>query len=82
MRDVEAEAVHGRDDGRWRRRAAGFPRRDGARRLLLMTRYRDLGEWQVSRDPTSEAMKVFLRRRELTRVSLARACVLMPRAAA
>ena len=55
--------------------------REGARRLLLMTRYRDLGEWQVSRDPTSEAMKVFQRRRDLTRVSLARACVLMPRAA-
>lgn len=62
--------------------ASEADRRDGARRLLLMTRYRDLGEWQVSRDPTSEAMKVFLRRRELTRVSLARACVLMPRAAA
>lgn len=54
-------------------------RADGARRLLLMTRYRDLGEWQASRDPTSDAMAVFLRRRELTRVSLARACVLMPR---
>ncbi|MET3527925.1 hypothetical protein [Phenylobacterium koreense] len=54
-------------------------RASGARRLLLMTRYRDLGEWQVSRDPTSDAMQVFLRRRELTRVSLARACVLMPR---
>jgi len=52
---------------------------DGARRLLLMTRYRDLGEWQTSRDPTSDAMAVFLRRREVTRVSLARACVLMPR---
>ena len=51
----------------------------GARRLLLMTRYRDLGEWQVSRDPTSDAMQVFLRRRQLTRVSLARACILMPR---
>lgn len=51
----------------------------GQRRLLLMTRYRDLGEWQVSRDPTTDAMQVFLRRRELTRVSLARACVLMPR---
>lgn len=55
-------------------------RADGARRLLLMTNYRDLGEWQVSRDPTSDAMKVFLRRRELTRVSLARACVVAPRA--
>ena len=51
----------------------------GSRRLLLMTRYADLGEWQKSRDPTSEAMKFFLRRRELTRVSLARACVLAPR---
>ena len=52
--------------------------RDGARRLLLMTRYRDLAEWQKSRDPTTEAMKVFARRRELTRSSLARACVLVP----
>lgn len=51
----------------------------GQRRLLLMTRYRDLGEWQASRDPTTDAMQVFLRRRELTRVSLARACILMPR---
>jgi hypothetical protein len=49
----------------------------GQRRLLLMTRYRDLGEWQTSRDPTTEAMKLFARRRQLTRVSLARACVLM-----
>lgn len=52
-----------------------------ARRLLLMTHYRDLGEWQKSRDPTSEAMKSFAKRRELTRASLARACVLMERAA-
>ena len=51
----------------------------GQRRLLLMTRYRDLGEWQKSRDPTTEAMKIFARRRELTRVSLARSCVLVPR---
>ncbi|MGH6910163.1 MAG: hypothetical protein ACREEG_08265, partial [Phenylobacterium sp.] len=49
----------------------------GQRRLLLMTRYKDLGEWQKSRDPTTEAMKIFARRRELTRVSLARSCVLM-----
>jgi hypothetical protein len=54
-------------------------RTDSVRRLLLMTRYRDLGEWQTSRDPTSDAMAVFLRRRELTRVSLARSCVVMPR---
>jgi hypothetical protein len=43
-----------------------------------MTRYRDLGEWQASRDPSSAAMQVFARRRALTRVSLARACVVMP----
>ena len=54
-------------------------RADGSRRLLLMTRYKDLGEWQRSRDPASEAMQVFMRRRELTRVSLARACLLAPR---
>lgn len=54
-------------------------RAQGARRLLLMTRYRDLGEWQASRDPTSAAMQVFARRRQLTRVSLARACQLIPR---
>jgi hypothetical protein len=53
----------------------------GSRQLLLMTRYTDLAEWQKSRDPTSEAMKSFLKRRELTRVSLARACVLIPREA-
>ena len=50
----------------------------GARLLLLMTRYADLGEWQKSRDPTSDAMHIFARRRELTRMSLARACVLIP----
>ena len=53
-------------------------RAEGARRLLLMTRYRDLGEWQASRDPSSAAMQVFARRRQLTRVSLARACQLIP----
>jgi hypothetical protein len=51
----------------------------GQRRLLLMTRYKDLGEWQKSRDPTTGAMQIFVRRRELTRVSLARACALLPR---
>lgn len=50
----------------------------GARRLLLITRYRDLGEWQKSRDPTTEAMQIFARRRALTQMSLARACVLVP----
>jgi hypothetical protein len=49
---------------------------EGARRLLLMTGYRDLAEWQKSRRPAETARAAFARRRELTRVSLARACVL------
>jgi hypothetical protein len=49
---------------------------EGARRLLLMTGYRDLNEWQKSRNPAETARVAFARRRDLTRVSLARACVL------
>lgn len=52
---------------------------EGARRLLLMTGYRDLAEWQKSRNPAETARNAFLRRRELTRVSLARSCLLVPR---
>ena len=51
---------------------------EGARRLLLMTGYRDLGEWQKSRNPAETARNAFARRRDLTRVSLARSCVLVP----
>jgi hypothetical protein len=53
---------------------------EGARRLLLMTGYTDLAEWQKSRRPGEVARKAFTRRRELTRVSLARACMLFPAA--
>jgi hypothetical protein len=53
---------------------------EGARRLLLMTGYRDLAEWQKSRNPAETARAAFARRRDLTRVSLARACLLAPRA--
>jgi hypothetical protein len=51
----------------------------GVRRMLLMTGYRDLGEWQKSRSPQPAARAAFQRRRELTRVSLARSCILVPR---
>lgn len=51
---------------------------EGARRLLLMTGYKDLGEWQKSRSPAETARNAFMRRRDLTRVSLARACLLVP----
>jgi hypothetical protein len=62
--------------------ATDADRRDGVRRLLLMTGYRDLGEWWRSRSPAPTAREAFLRRREMTRVSLARATILLPRGAA
>lgn len=54
-------------------------RHEGSRRLLLMTGYRDLEQWQKSRNPAPTARAAFQRRRELTRVSLARSCILVPR---
>ena len=52
---------------------------EGSRRLLLMTGYKDLGEWQKSRSPAPTAAAAFQRRRQMTRVSLARSCVLVAR---
>jgi hypothetical protein len=49
----------------------------GVTRLLLLTRYRDHGVWEVSRDPTTEAMAAFARRRELTRDSWAASTLLI-----
>jgi hypothetical protein len=42
-------------------------RRLGSTRLLLITRYRDHGVWEASRDPSTAAMAAFRRRAELTR---------------
>jgi len=39
----------------------------GQTRLLLLTWYRDHGVWEVSRDPTTDSMQIFLRRQALTR---------------
>lgn len=36
-------------------------------RLLLITRYKDHGVWQASRDPTTAAMQAFQRRSAITR---------------
>jgi hypothetical protein len=58
--------------------ASEADRHEGARRLLLVTGYRDLEEWQKSRQPAPTARQAFQRRQELTRVSLARACTLIP----
>lgn len=52
-------------------------RAQGARRLLLLTRYGDHGVWEQSRDPTTEAMQLFQRRQALTRVTIARSSLLV-----
>ena len=52
-------------------------KRDGAARLLLITRYGDHGVWEASRDPTSTAMQAFARRQALTRVSWAASSLLV-----
>ncbi len=39
----------------------------GVTRLLLLTRYRDHGVWETSRDPSTAAMAAFMRRQKLTR---------------
>lgn len=39
----------------------------GITRLLLITRYKDHGVWETSRDPSTAAMAAFMRRQKLTR---------------
>lgn len=50
----------------------------GATRLLLITRYKDHGVWETSRDPSTAAMAAFARRQKLTRDSWAASTLLMP----
>jgi len=57
---------------------SGQDRRDGVTRLLLITRYRDHGVWEASRDPSTEAMAAFARRQRLTRDSWAASTLLSP----
>ena len=53
---------------------------DEVRRLLLLTRYADHGEWEASRSVSAEpeAWSHFLRRGELTLSSVARSSLLVP----
>jgi hypothetical protein len=53
-------------------------RRDGNLRLLLLTRYADHGVWEASRDPTTEAMRSFQRRAQLTLSSRGCSTLLAP----
>jgi len=50
----------------------------GVQRLLLITRYRDHGVWEASRDPSTEAMVAFRRRQLLTRDTWAASTLLSP----
>jgi hypothetical protein len=55
--------------GLWTAERTADDRRDGATRVFLLTRYKDHGVWEASRDPTTAAMKAFARRQALTRVT-------------
>ena len=57
--------------GLFRADASEADRTAGVVRLLLITRYGDHGVWEASRDPTTEAMQIFMRRQQLTRRSWA-----------
>jgi hypothetical protein len=59
--------------------ASAQDRKQGERRMLLMTHYRDFATWEASRKPDPKTAKAFARRRELTRVALPRACMAMAR---
>ncbi len=41
-----------------------------------MTRYKDHGVWEASRDPTTEGMKTLMRRQAITRVTWAASTLL------
>jgi hypothetical protein len=53
-------------------------RQQAATRMLLITRYRDHGVWEASRDPTTDAMASFARRGKLTLDSWAASTLLVP----
>jgi hypothetical protein len=52
--------------------------KDGLARLLLITRYRDHGVWETSRDPSTDAMAAFARRQKLTRSTWGASSLLLP----
>jgi hypothetical protein len=52
-------------------------RRQTARRMLLLTRYGGHDVWERSRDPSTDAMQIFLERQRLTRTTVARSSLLV-----
>jgi hypothetical protein len=53
-------------------------RNEGVTRLLLITRYKDHGVWEASRDPSTAAMKTFQRRAAITRDTWNASTLLVP----
>ncbi len=64
--------------GLWTATRGAEDLRDGVTRVFLLTRYKDHGVWEASRDPTSAAMKAFARRQALTRVTWNASTLLIP----
>ena len=50
----------------------------GGQRLLLITRYKDHGVWEASRDPSTAAMDAFRRRSAITRETWNASTLLIP----
>jgi hypothetical protein len=63
--------------GLFRAEPSAADRAENVTRLLLVTRYGDHGVWEASRDPSTEAMQIFVRRQQLTRRSRAASTRLM-----
>ncbi|MGH6972343.1 MAG: hypothetical protein ACREEQ_12105, partial [Caulobacteraceae bacterium] len=57
--------------GLFRAQRSAAQRKAGLAPFLLITRYGDHGVWEASRDPSTEAMRIFMRRQQLTRRSWA-----------
>jgi hypothetical protein len=64
--------------GLWTAARTADDLRDGATRVFLLTRYKDHGVWEASRDPSTAAMKAFARRQALTRVTWNASTLLVP----
>jgi hypothetical protein len=45
--------------------------------MLLLTRYGSHDVWEKSRDPSTDAMQIFLERQRLTRTTVARSSLLV-----
>ena len=57
---------------------SSLDRQKGVTRLLLLTRYKDHGVWEASRDPSTAAMQAFQRRSAITKDTWNASTLLVP----